>query len=711
MVSRRRDKTIGHIHTDPRIIYQPDAQETLEIGMLVYLDCDGVFKPALAVPEKSELAGVVWSFEGPHNFYLHQGDGPMLYRFPLTPEFFSSDGDGRVRENAPDPILIPGHLGDLLYLSPTEPGRMTHVRPTGIDECEVVVGKKMQYGFLYQPGDPVCCSNKIDVFCNGEPVGVMGSGYTSSVTVDCDTCSTLTFQSPECREITELDCTSAFPLLNADPSNGCDDLTLTQIDGNTWTMSGMATRVSYMLYATLDSGEYLTASVVCNPECICEPGPPGPPGEDGVPGPIGADGPPGPIGPDGPPGPEGPEGPEGVQGPPGPPGNDGKDGKDGVCLECVETLEYGCGLNLEPTPTGGILTNSGLVGLEAGCEPGLCQILPGTCQGTAPNTIQGFQSFIKNLREVENADGCKNISFDYGYLRFDACEGAEPPEGPPPDCGGAGAPIANILTDAINPSCPGTIVNLACLRGVGVEEPDPLEGCLGQAENGKIRGKLEGGIGIDVTGVDGQNVVEIGAVLGCAYVDITPPGIANDGDDADCLGEGSLVITSIVYDEATCNYEYSEGKLPGIELGDSTECSVDFVKDVRWNAEACNWELVPGTIPLMETESEPKCLSPGSEVVIDGYLDNSACEYKLIKQTLPDFDTVESSGSCSFLTDVEFSSSQCQVQFKQQDFKFKIEQSSSGDSGCAIISLDEFVCEDGEIVLRYTPGNPCCVYS
>ena len=703
MVSRRRDKTIGHIHTDPRIIYQPDAKETLEIGMVVYLDCDGVFKPALAVPEKSDVAGVIWSFEDVHHFYLHQGDGPMLYRFPLTPDYFSKDSDGRVRENAPDITLIPGNLGDPLYLSPDNPGRLTHVKPTGINECEVQVGIKMAYGFLYQPSTPNCCNNKIDAFCNGDPVGVMGMGYTANITVDCSACPTITFQSPECRIIEEFDCTSSFPLVNADPTNGCSDLTITRIDDNTFTVSGMATRVSYMLYAVLDSGEYLTAALVCNPECICEPGPPGPKGDPGVPGEIGPEGPPGEIGPEGPPGEQGDPGPKGPAGPPGPAGIDGNDGNDGVCLECVETLEYGCGLSLEETETGGLLTNTGIVGVSPGCLPGQCQVIPGLCDGSNPILGSGFQGFIKNLRTVTLEEGCKNLEYDYGYMRIQGGECNNPEEG---DCGGGCVPIANITNDLVNSDCTGTIVTLSRIQGVGVNRPDPIEGCV----NGNIRAQVKGNIGIDVGGGAGQPI-ELSADPSCAYIEFTPPEMANEDGNPFCAIPGEAIVTGVRYDLVTCNYIATYRKMPDIVVGEGTECSIDFIKGVSFNNEECAWELDKGTIPTLETESPESCLSPGSDVVIGGYLDNEECQYKLETATTPVFEEVTSTGSCSVLTGVNYSSEDCAVQFDKQELVLKVEPYSSGDEGCAIVSLDEFVCEDGEIVLRYTKGNPCCVYS
>jgi hypothetical protein len=82
MATRKRDSTIGHYHIDPKLIFQEDAGSTLEIGQLVYLDpIDQNYKPAIALPaepEKSNVCGVVWSFEGENQFYLRQGTTPMM---------------------------------------------------------------------------------------------------------------------------------------------------------------------------------------------------------------------------------------------------------------------------------------------------------------------------------------------------------------------------------------------------------------------------------------------------------------------------------------------------------------------------------------------------------------------------------------------------------------------------------------------------------
>jgi hypothetical protein len=106
----RRDKTIGHIHTDPKLIYQSGAGSTLKVGQVVYQDCDGVYRPALACPDKSDVCGIVWDIEGENQFYLKQSDSPMMYRFPLTKDYFTTDINGKVLDNSPNPLKIPGRL-------------------------------------------------------------------------------------------------------------------------------------------------------------------------------------------------------------------------------------------------------------------------------------------------------------------------------------------------------------------------------------------------------------------------------------------------------------------------------------------------------------------------------------------------------------------------------------------------------------------------
>jgi hypothetical protein len=154
----RRGKTEGPLKHDAKLIQQESASSTLEVGQLVYLDDDGLYKPAIAslgTPKTSIVVGVVWSFEGPNQFYLQQTDSPLFYRFPLTKDYFEVDTNGRVRENAPNAVKIPGNLGDYLYLSHVTPGGLSHVAPYD-DLCQVIVGTKQPYGWLYQPNLNSC---------------------------------------------------------------------------------------------------------------------------------------------------------------------------------------------------------------------------------------------------------------------------------------------------------------------------------------------------------------------------------------------------------------------------------------------------------------------------------------------------------------------------------------------------------------------------
>jgi hypothetical protein len=155
--SQHKDKTIGHIHTDPKLIQQTNCKNTLKIGMLVYVDpYDELYKPALSTPIEitSNVLGVVWGFVGANKFYLRTLPGPMEYRFPLTKDYFNMNGKV-IDELSPNNDLIPGDLGDRLWLSETQEGRMQSTKPLG-GNITLMVGYKTKYGFVYQP-KYICC--------------------------------------------------------------------------------------------------------------------------------------------------------------------------------------------------------------------------------------------------------------------------------------------------------------------------------------------------------------------------------------------------------------------------------------------------------------------------------------------------------------------------------------------------------------------------
>lgn len=149
------DKTKNHFHTDPKLIEQTNVSNDLLIGQLVYLDEDGLYKPAIATDRlKSNIQGIVWSFIGKNQFYLSMEPKPLFYRFPFIPNWFSNDFDG-LNENAPLYSQIPAPLGHKVYLSESIPGGMSATPPSDI-KLTVIVGYRTEYGLLYRP-EPFCC--------------------------------------------------------------------------------------------------------------------------------------------------------------------------------------------------------------------------------------------------------------------------------------------------------------------------------------------------------------------------------------------------------------------------------------------------------------------------------------------------------------------------------------------------------------------------
>lgn len=216
-----RDKTIGHMHTDPILIEQIGARSTLQVGQVVFVDSDGIYKPAMAVEDKQrDIEGVVWSFVGNDAFLLRVSPGPMQFRLPLTRDFFNQDGNGRIIENSPNDAKIPGTLGQKLYLSATVPGGLQATRPTS---HALIVGYKTDYGFMYRPDLVECCDPVVDC-----PI------YQYQVCVYTYACSATSWQNETSYEIKLHEPVAAeildIPLLGAvsiSGSNllyvGCDD--------------------------------------------------------------------------------------------------------------------------------------------------------------------------------------------------------------------------------------------------------------------------------------------------------------------------------------------------------------------------------------------------------------------------------------------------------------------------------------------------------
>lgn len=151
----QQGNTVSHFHTDPKLFEQTNVKNTLEIGMFVYMDTDGLFKPALAVSRRqANVQGIVYEFLGDNKVYIKHNHGHIYYRHPLPPEWYA-EVDGKVDEKAPLFIKIPGMLGNPLYLSDTIPGGMRNSPTTNYT---VQVGYRTEYGFYYKP-EPYCCND------------------------------------------------------------------------------------------------------------------------------------------------------------------------------------------------------------------------------------------------------------------------------------------------------------------------------------------------------------------------------------------------------------------------------------------------------------------------------------------------------------------------------------------------------------------------
>jgi hypothetical protein len=166
----QRAKTTSHYHTDPKLIEQIGCKTMLRSGMLVYLDKDGYYKPAIALCQRScNIIGVVISFVGEDKFYLKHNHGHMYYREPLPPDWFFTI-DGKVDEFAPLFEKIPNTLGNPVYLSDTVPGGMMSSPPIN-NKYVVQAGYRTEYGFYFKP-EPFCCDTLS--FASYDPEGCVG---------------------------------------------------------------------------------------------------------------------------------------------------------------------------------------------------------------------------------------------------------------------------------------------------------------------------------------------------------------------------------------------------------------------------------------------------------------------------------------------------------------------------------------------------------
>jgi hypothetical protein len=246
---------------------------------------------------------------------------------------------------------------------------LTHVAPTGIGTCVVIVGKKQRYGFLYQP-QLKSCNDFVGIYCSDNIIGYFAPRSTSMIGFDCLECANnlvvkldskcgTTIDSLVCNGSFAPDytvCTSGSCLEMTVDTSGCDDLDIIQVDEFEYIITGFVNKATYTLVATLSDGTIHIAQVGCDPASIPGPvGPPGPPGPPGEPGPNGDKGDPGDPGPQGNPGPKGDKGDPGDAGVP---GEKGDRGDDAICLDCQDPLFFGCGLELI---NGDTLINTGVV--------------------------------------------------------------------------------------------------------------------------------------------------------------------------------------------------------------------------------------------------------------------------------------------------------------------------------------------------------------
>lgn len=194
----QRAKTTSHYHTDPKLIEQPGCKSFLKSGMLVFIDKDGIYKPAIATCQRScNIIGVVMSFIGSDKFYLKQNHGHMYYREPLPPDWFFTI-DGKVDDLAPLFEKIPNTLGNPVYLSDSVPGGMMSSPPIN-NKYVVQAGYRTEYGFYFKP-EPFCCDSLS--FGTYNPEGCLelppeyvnsSSSSSSNAACDLDSASLVTF--------------------------------------------------------------------------------------------------------------------------------------------------------------------------------------------------------------------------------------------------------------------------------------------------------------------------------------------------------------------------------------------------------------------------------------------------------------------------------------------------------------------------------------
>jgi hypothetical protein len=149
------DKTKNHFHIDIKYIDQ--IPNGLNQGQFVYVDTTGEYKLAISSTDKSKsnVQGVVWSLLE-SGFFIKTSFGPLKYREPFGPEYYNKDENGNAIELEPISSLIPGDLGDRLWLSSVIPGGMQ------TQESNILLGYKTNFGMIYRP-EFVWCINPANI--------------------------------------------------------------------------------------------------------------------------------------------------------------------------------------------------------------------------------------------------------------------------------------------------------------------------------------------------------------------------------------------------------------------------------------------------------------------------------------------------------------------------------------------------------------------
>lgn len=136
---------------DPKLIYQLNAINTLQIGQLVYLDLnDNEYKPAIASSLQASFArGYVTGFFGNDKFYLQSDISFASYNDPLPDSWYNYYPATSIVNPLDVKITkVPGNVGDALYVSESISGSFQSTIPSGNVS---LVGYKTLGGFMFRP--------------------------------------------------------------------------------------------------------------------------------------------------------------------------------------------------------------------------------------------------------------------------------------------------------------------------------------------------------------------------------------------------------------------------------------------------------------------------------------------------------------------------------------------------------------------------------